>query len=94
MTGLPGSTRLQAISHSICDSTNTAEATLEELTSHCSNLQSALEKMHSNVWETILTKPKEKRELMTAKAGRCNFSVGDLAVAVDRQKRNLMLLPR
>ena len=75
MTGLAAPIRLQAAFHQNSDSTKTTEATLEELTSHCKNLQSDLEKIHNKVWEGISTNRDAKWKRMSGKAARSNFSV-------------------
>ena len=95
MTGLPASTPLEAVFHANSDSTKTTEATLEELTSHCKNLQNPPGKMHKKVWECISTKREAKRKRMAAKAARPNFIVRDFVlVAVDPQKKISKLMTR
>ena len=76
MTGPHVATCVQAVSHSSSYSTKTTEATVGELTTHCKNLQNALETMHKTVWESISTKREAKWKRMTVKAPCPKLSVG------------------
>jgi hypothetical protein len=73
----------------------TTEATLEELTSHCKNLQNALKRMHKKVWKSISTKHEAKRKRTTAKSTRSSLSVGGFVlVAVHPQKKIPISTPK